>query len=201
MGGGMTGRLLPRERDRRELEVLHRIALTLPRALTVTAVADALASELTLAIDRATECTICSWDIPTDRLEILTTYGRENGFLDEWRGVWYPLTDWPETRAVLVAGGSPRVYRWDDPSLVERVRRQLEEWSWKSWVALPLLVENRSVGLIELVDHRSDRPWSARDIDFCQTVAAQAALAVRNAQLSEELRRSTDHAPLQHPAA
>ena len=60
-------------------------------------------------------------------------------------------------------------------------------------MALPLVVEKRSVGLIELVDYQSDERWSPRDIAFCQTIATQAALAVRNAQLYEDLRRQVEH--------
>jgi diguanylate cyclase (GGDEF)-like protein len=59
-------------------------------------------------------------------------------------------------------------------------------------VELPLVVEGRSVGLIEVADYRSSRRWSRRDIEFCQTVASQAAMAVRNAQLYEDLQRRAD---------
>ena len=50
------------DRDRRELEVLHRLAVSLPRSLTVTGVTDALAEGLVDAIERACECTITSWE-------------------------------------------------------------------------------------------------------------------------------------------
>ena len=59
-------------------------------------------------------------------------------------------------------------------------------------IELPLVLEGRSVGLIEVADYRSARRWSARDIAFCQTIASQAAMAVRNAQLFEDLQRRAD---------
>ena len=59
-------------------------------------------------------------------------------------------------------------------------------------IELPLIVESRSVGLIEVADYRSSRRWSARDIGFCQTIASQAAMAVRNAQLYEDLQLRAD---------
>ena len=68
----------------------------------------------------------------------------------------------------------------------------LELWGWKSMIELPLVIEGRSVGLIEVADYRSSRRWSGRDIAFCQTIASQAAMAVRNAQLYEDLQRRAD---------
>ena len=59
-------------------------------------------------------------------------------------------------------------------------------------IELPLVVEGRSVGLIEVADYRSSRRWSHRDIAFCQTIASQAAMAVRNAQLYEDLQQQAD---------
>jgi diguanylate cyclase (GGDEF)-like protein len=79
-----------------------------------------------------------------------------------------------------------------DPTLASNDREVLEIWGWRSMVELPLVVEGRSVGLIEVADYHSARRWSQRDIEFCQTVASQAALAVRNAQLYEDLQRRVD---------
>jgi hypothetical protein len=69
----------------------------------------------------------------------------------------------------------------------------LDEWGWQTWIALPLVVEARSVGLIEVVDHQTDERWSPHDIAFCQTIASQAAMAVRSAQLHEGMRRQVLH--------
>jgi hypothetical protein len=60
------------DRDRRELEVLYRLAVSLPRSLTVTGVTDALAEGLVDAIDRACECTISSWEQEANTLTVLS---------------------------------------------------------------------------------------------------------------------------------
>ena len=180
------------DRDRRELEVLYRLALMLPNSLTVTGVTDSLAVELVRVIDRADNCTICSWDQATDELQVLSEAARQDGIDETWRGVRYSLADWPQDRAVLESA-EMRDYRRDDPRFTERQRAQFDEWDWCSWLVFPLIVENRPVGLIDLVDSTSDAPWSLSDRRFCATVGAQAALAVRNAQLYEDLRRQVDH--------
>jgi diguanylate cyclase (GGDEF)-like protein len=173
--------------------VLHRLAVELPQSLTVTGVMDTLAQELTHAVDRAEECTICSWNEPADELTILSSYGRVGGIDPTWRGVAYPLAQWPRSRELLRTCGSHVAYRITDPEFDEVMRGELREWQWFSWLALPLSVEGRSVGLIEVVDYNSSRAWARRDVSFCQTIAGQAALAVRNAQLYEDLERRVDH--------
>jgi diguanylate cyclase (GGDEF)-like protein len=176
------------DRDRRELEVLHRLAVELPRSLSVTGVTDALARELVEAVDRANECTISSWLPELDALDNLSVFERGAGITEKWRGHRYPLDDWPESRALMEAGVAHREYRVDAPEWSDEVRAQLVEWAWSSWIGLPLVVEGRSVGLIELVDYTSLARWSPRDVAFAQTIASQAAMAVRNAQLYENLR-------------
>ncbi|MDX6549351.1 MAG: two-component system, cell cycle response regulator [Gaiellales bacterium] len=184
----MTRRFRQDERDRRELEVLHRLAVELPRSLSVIGVTDALARELVEAVDRACECTISSWEPEHDRLVALSVFERGTGISETWRGIVYPLTDWPESRLLLESANAHREYRPDDPGWSDEVRAQIAEWGWSSWVGLPLVVENHSVGLIELVDYASASRWSPRDVAFAQTIASQAAMAVRNAQLYENLR-------------
>ena len=192
----MTRRLRPPDRDRQDLEVLHRLAVELPRMLSVTGVTDLLAEHLVLAIDRADECTISSWLPDSDSLDILSVYERGQGIVEQHRGHRFPLTDWPQNRALLAESSTYCEYHRDDPDWNTTVRGQLDEWGWQTWIALPLVVENRSVGLIELADYAASDRWSPRDIAFAQTVANQAALAVRNAQLYEHLRRQVLHDPL-----
>jgi len=143
-------------RDRRELEVLHRLAVSLPRSLTVTGVTDALAEGLVDAIERACECTITSWERDANMLTVLSVC-EPGGIEPDWRGVVYDLADWPESLAVLEAGSEHREFRLSDASLEPRVREQVEEWTWASWICFPLVVEKRAVGLIELPDYDSPR--------------------------------------------
>jgi diguanylate cyclase (GGDEF)-like protein len=183
-----VSRFKPDDRDRRELEVLHRLAVELPRSLSVMSVTDTLARELVEAVDRANECTISSWVPEHDALDNLSVFERGAGITGEWRGHRYPLDDWPESRTLMEEGVAHREYRVDAPEWPDEVRAQIEAWRWSSWIGLPLVVEGRSVGLIELVDYTSLARWSPRDVAFAQTIASQAAMAVRNAQLYENLR-------------
>jgi diguanylate cyclase (GGDEF)-like protein len=183
-------------RDRRELEVLHRIAVALSQSLAFSDVMDSLARELVHAVDRVSECTITIWHPARDVIEVASVYVRDTGPSDGDRGDIYRLDDYPASRVLLRAADGYGVQRMTDPGIAPSVREKLIEWGWRTWIELPLVVNGRSVGLIEMADYRSARRWAQRDIEFCRTIAAQAALAVRNAQLYEDLRSQVDRDPL-----
>ena len=192
----MPPRRSAHSRDRRELEVLHRVAVALSQSLAFSDVMDALARELVHAADRVSECTINVWHPARDVLEVASVYVRETGTSEDDRGDIYLLDDYPASRVLLRAADGYAVQRITDPGLSPFIHKQLVEWGWRTWIELPLVVDGRSVGLIEMADYTSARRWAQRDIDFCRTIAAQAALAVRNAQLYEDLRSQVDKDPL-----
>jgi len=184
----MPGRARHTEREERKVAVLHRVALALASSLTFDEVLRVLAHELVEAIERADECSISLWDRERDRLlEVAahTRYGPPTWPVGEHED---PLDRHPETRALLEAARGYGQYRLSDPALKPADRGALEQWGWRASVELPLVLENRSVGLIEVADYRSSRPFSAPDVGFCQTIATLAAVAVRNAKLFEELQ-------------
>jgi diguanylate cyclase (GGDEF)-like protein len=176
--------------------VLHRVAVALSQSLAFSDVMDALARELVRAIDRVSECTISIWHPTRDVVEVASVYIRETGISEEDRGDIYLLDDYPASRVMLRAADGYGVQRLTDPNIASSVREKLIEWGWRTWIELPLVVNGRSVGLIEMADYTSARRWSQRDIDFCRTLAGQAAMAVRTAQLYEDLRNRVDRDPL-----
>lgn len=185
----MSRRLTPNQRDRRELELLHRLAVELPRATSLIEITDMLAAELVQGIDRISECTISSWHTGEDDLHILSVYEESRGIVESYRGEVFSLADWPQNRTLLEEGRAYCEYHHDDADWTSTVHGQLAEWGWQSWIALPLVVENRSVGLIEVADYAGNERWSAREIAFCQTVSSHAAMAIRTAELHDTLRR------------
>ncbi|MDX6592856.1 MAG: hypothetical protein QOJ13_2052 [Gaiellales bacterium] len=188
----MPSRRRTPDRDRRELEVLHRVAVALSQSLSTSEVLFALTRELVFGVERANECAISLWDEPRDMLIDAAAYTIHGA--PAWpRGqVENPLADYPATRKLLQRGRGWLEYRLSDPDLEQNDREVLELWGWKALIEMPLVVEGRSVGLIEVADYRSSRRWSQRDAAFCQTIASQAAMAVRNAQLYEDLQRRAD---------
>ena len=65
----------------------------------------------------------------------------------------------------------------------------------ESVMAFPLLIEDAVYGVIQLVNRRDGAPFSEQDQDFMQLVVEQAALAIHNARLHQEMieKQRTEH--------
>jgi diguanylate cyclase (GGDEF)-like protein len=174
-----------------QLEALHRIALAMSSSLDLDQVLAALAGELVLTIPRASQCTVSLLTTDRQALRDVVRYSHANGFVavtDER----FPLSVYRTTAALLEAKTGHVACSLDDPTLVPGTRRYLESCGWRCCLELPLVVEDESVGLVEVGDETSGAAWSGSDIAFIEIVASQAASAIRNAQLHASLRRQAE---------
>jgi diguanylate cyclase (GGDEF)-like protein len=76
----------------------------------------------------------------------------------------------------------------DDPRLTDHERAMYEQWGFQSQLSIPLLVEDRLVGVIELYSEEP-RDW-AEHVDFCRSVGQVVAGAFNNVVLLEQLGES-----------
>ncbi len=71
-------------------------------------------------------------------------------------------------------------------SLFDPIMDGVEGYSTKSLLCVPLLVRNRAMGAISLINN-IDGPFEKRDVDMLVTLAASVAVAVANARLIHEI--------------
>src|SRR6201995_4898742 len=123
----MSSRRSP-QRDRRELEMLHRVAVSLSQSLSTGDVLRAFTRELVEAIDRACEGAISLWDVRRDLLIDAAAHTIHGA--PAWpRGqVENPLSAYPATRELLERGRGHGEYRVSDPALSQADREVLEVW-------------------------------------------------------------------------
>jgi hypothetical protein len=57
---------------------------------------------------------------------------------------------------------------------------------------VPLLVQGRTIGLLEVVDQKRSRQFSRQELRLAEAIAGQAAVAIQNAKLFSERRRSDE---------
>lgn len=63
----------------------------------------------------------------------------------------------------------------------------------KSWLGVPMVAEDKVLGVIAVHNYEQERIYGEEHLNFLSTIAAQAAVAVRNAQLYQQIVRfSTD---------
>ncbi|MGQ9600416.1 MAG: GAF domain-containing protein, partial [Anaerolineae bacterium] len=172
----------------RELTLLFEISATLATSLDRNTVLHTIAHQIVSALG-IEGCAISQWDQEQDALITLIDFTLD---LEQWQpvplGTVYPLTDYPAIRRVLTER-QPLVVRRSndhaDPGELAWMRAE----GLCSALLVPMVVADRAIGLLELMESQQERNFSPNEINLCQTLANQAAAALENARLYEEAQR------------
>jgi len=174
----------------RNLEQLYRLSTALQEPLS-------LGEQLARVLDAARQV------VRLDRLHIWTLTPGADGLTlgagagvreDEWRpleGVTIPLHE-AGAMAVVCREGVPMLFTEQHPLPGElRLRppySALPGLRVKSFLLVPMIARGRPVGVLEADNRVSGAPIPPQTIDLLQTFAAQAAVAVENARLFQEIQ-------------
>jgi excisionase family DNA binding protein len=177
IGGG--GHLEARRARERELATLLETSLALVGQLELPDLLREIARQLT----RLMECDFCgisAYDATSQSVRMLADFDHSGRRLPDEED--YLLSRYPLTRRVLEEQ-TPAVVNASDPAADPHELRALVREGDKSLLMVPLVFRGRSIGLVELMDHRRERRYSAQELRICTAVAGQAAAALHNAQL------------------
>jgi diguanylate cyclase (GGDEF)-like protein len=109
-----------------------------------------------------------------------------HGHVDErWIGQYLLLADAAVTREVIDTKRPTVVGSLRDPRLTERVREINQDFAQKSWATLPLIVKDRVIGTVELVESGAERTFTQAELDTAAAICHAAAMAIENAALFE----------------
>jgi GAF domain-containing protein len=72
-----------------------------------------------------------------------------------------------------------------------RPKLDTEEYPFQSYIGIPLEIQGRFVGTLELASYQKDA-WSERDLEILQAMANQAVVAIENAYLYAETQRHAE---------
>jgi diguanylate cyclase (GGDEF)-like protein len=133
------------------------------------------------------ECDIYDYR-PAENLTVgLALWSREPHPADaDWVGSTQDLGGQPIFRRVL-SEGRMMISHIDDPALPEEDRTGMEWWGEKSCLLVPLVFEDEVIGCLELVEKRHVRRFTDQECELASTLAALAAVAIRNARLHADL--------------
>lgn len=185
--------LAAEQRRAEELAALVAAAAAVSASLEIGEVLQVVAEQMANLL-HVEACAISSWNTAANFVRLLTQYTDINA---DWQSepAWYApydLNDYPATRAVLEEG-IPAQFRLDDPNIDPGERRFMENSYVRSLLMLPLVIQDRTIGLAELIDRHTFRTFTSQEIGLVQTLANQAAVAIHNAQVfAAERRRSAE---------
>ena len=172
----------------REVDVLIDTSIALAGKLDLTELLLEIAMRMTSLLD-CHFCAISEYDREADAVRTLAEYDHVGQRLPDASP--YRLADFPLTRRVLeeqvtavvnVDGPS------GDPAEVAELRREGD----RSLLMAPLVVQGQTIGLLEVIDQRRSREYTRQELRLAGAIAGQAAVAIQNAKLFAERRRSDE---------
>ncbi len=184
MGG--RNHLAARLARERELETLVATAIAVSSQLDATALLREIAKQMTTLLD-AHLCVISDYEPTTRTVSVRAEYDDlGNRRQDTMK---YTLSQFPMARRAIEDHESITVNVSDphaDAAEVAIMRRDGD----KCLLILPMVHQGQSIGLIEVLDHQRERKFSRQEMRLANAVAAQAAVALHNATVFAQLKRS-----------
>jgi GAF domain-containing protein/nitrogen-specific signal transduction histidine kinase len=170
-----------RERNIAELSILYQTGRAISAFLDQEAILNMIYTQVSQVMD-ATSFYIAFYD--EERREVSFPFAIERGE----RRDWAPRQDrWGLTEYVLTHK-RPLM-------LSDHARERLEEMGIEvigteaySWLGVPMLAGDRALGVICVQNHEKERAYDQDHLSLLSTIAAQAAVAVRNAQLFQQVQ-------------
>jgi diguanylate cyclase (GGDEF)-like protein len=158
--------------------------LSASRAVSSTLVVeDVLARVARTAAEtlQADVCYIYEYLHDDDAIAWQAMFERAHGPQAQELGTVFPLTDFPEDREIL-QNGVIIEENLSDAELPPSARASMLEWGQQTLLSVPLLIEDRAVGLLEIAQLDRERRFAAEEIEFVRALGEHAAIAINNAR-------------------
>jgi len=172
----------------REVDVLINTSIALAGKIDLTELLLEIAMRMTSLLD-CHFCAISEYDAEAQGLVTLAEYDHAGRRLPDASP--YKLKDFPLTRSVL-QGQTTAVVNVDDPDADPAEVAELRREGDRSLLMVPLIVQGDTIGLLEVVDQKRSRQYSRQELRLAGAIAGQAAVAIENAKLFAERRRSDE---------
>jgi signal transduction histidine kinase len=180
----MAGSTAPLTSDRqldRLLEISRILSSTLDLPPLLQSIVD-LACELT----RSQAASILLYHADTDELRFEAATGQQRESMKE---ISVPLES--SVAGWIFGNALPLVIK--DAETDKRVYREVDralEFKTRSILGVPLMVKQEPIGVIEAVNKLDERHYTEEDLAVLEALAAQAAIAIENAQLLSQLKQA-----------
>ena len=184
---------LAREREELlyELDALNAAAKLLNRELELVPLLDRVVETLTeeFGFDGAT---VFLFDATGERLQVVRAAPREGGVAERPAEFDIPVEGASEFIERLCEGRLQRLRMGELLSLEGPVRRFATEVAADEIMVLPLLGHAGVIGALAVDNRRGGEGFGASDYTLLDGLASQAVIAIENARLVEDLRRSRE---------
>lgn len=159
---------------------LYQAATAIGSAISLDKVSRTIAERMAIALG-TDRCILSLWDQQQNRAGVVATFPEDTVLQNTSRDHPTVLRTLEERR--------PQVLQSDDQALVPEELELLRDYNAHTLLMLPILVHDRVLGLVELVEEMTKREYTPEEIQLAESLAAHAALALENARLYEQARK------------
>lgn len=187
------------QQGRREMEALYRTGLAITSSLSHPEVLRTIVTQI-VDLARVEGCIIGRWD-QLRNTEVVEIFLQKTatGWLEKVPpGTAYLLSERPFVQQSLEQQSIKVIHR-NNPNLSAPEKNWMQQADIHQQVILPLVIRDKSIGVIELLTTQTNRIFTEPTIRLTQGLAAQAAIALENARLHEaEMNRLEEEMDLAH---
>jgi GAF domain-containing protein/HAMP domain-containing protein len=133
-------------------------------------------------------CTIMSWNREANAAVVEFDYSLVDGENLDDKGTQYDLDEFPITGQVIREGRT-LASRWDRTQFSPSEQEYVREYNIKTMLNIPLIVQGRVIGEVELQDVEQTRELSPSQIRLIEALANQTATIMENLRVLEESQR------------
>ncbi len=174
-----------------EQETLREAALALTATLELSEVLHILAEQVGRALNTSSVY-ISSLDEETTQSTVMAKWISPEAIDHQSDlGTTYDLRRYPTTLRALQEK-QPLAVRVTDPDLDPADHEEAERHGWQSYLIVPLVSQDRLIGYVGLWETRWEREFTEADVRLCQTLAADAAVAIEHARLFQAEREQRE---------
>jgi excisionase family DNA binding protein len=185
---GNSNHLAAQAAREREVDVLINTSIALAGKIDLTELLHEIAMRMTSLLD-CHFCAISEYDAEAEGLVTLAEYDHAGRRLPDASP--YKLRAFPLTRRVL-QDQTTAIVNVDDPNADAAEVAELRREGDRSLLMVPLIVQGDTIGIVEVVDQKRSRQYSRQELRLAGAIAGQAAVAIKNAKLFAERRRSDE---------
>jgi diguanylate cyclase (GGDEF)-like protein len=170
-----------------DLQSVVRMSGDLAKTLDPRLVGDRIAVHIARAVG-ADDCALSYWDRATNRV---ITLGYEPPERRAALNETYAIDDYPATMTVLEAQRAT-IVNVDDPTADQAEVRYLASIGHRSMAMIPLIAAGRTIVLIEVTAARQGA-FGPAQVELATMLAGEAAMALENARLYDQIRHQALH--------
>lgn len=175
---------LTEQRRRRVAETLRQASLVFGATLELDEVLERILQQLREVIP----CDSASIQrLQEDHLRIIAAHGFAE--VSAVIGLSFPLDDkFPNRKVIVTKTPLPLKDVGNDYPHFHTEEVVYSSGHIRSWLGVPLLIKDRVIGMIT-IDRNEVRPYTAEEVELAQAFAGQAAVAIENARLYDDVQQ------------